>query len=816
MTDAVTGVLAVAVRGQIHAGYVRVPEGVKVAIRRLPEKDIPECAGGSFAFQARQPAQSALCNGWWNTEGGRTEPQAGIFFDRNRLRKAPQPLSWVIALLGLVAFSVVAAPPEREREPRIGLVLGGGGARGAAHIGVLEVLERLRIPVACVAGTSMGALVAGAYAAGLTPAEMQEKLAPVDWRDMFSDDPESAERGYRYRKQGQRFYPMLELGVKEGGLEPVLGVVAGQKIKLFFNSLIDDGQGQRRIEDLRLPLSIMATDIGTGERVVLRQGSLSQAMRASMSVPGILAPVKIGQRTLVDGGLVDNVPIGEARALCHPDKVIAVDVGTPLLKPEEVNSLLSVAAQMVNILTNQNVVASLSTLQPGDVFIQPDLGDITAADFPRFTEAVAKGRQAAEMAIDKLRPMSVSAGHYASWRRRFEAEPAPAAAIDEIQIAETKWVNPVAVEQHIKIKPNEPLDSKKLEENILRIYGEGDYQSVDYALLRSRDRDILRITPIEKSWGPDYLLFGFNLSSTASEDSNFNLRGAYRRTWLNPYGGEWLTGAQIGQKSMLFTQFYQPLEPKQRFFVEPSLSYSREQLGLFQENDRIAQYRINEGRFAFDLGTNLQTLGQARLGWLYRDIKGRLDTGASGLPEGDQALRGWTASLELEQFDRLFFPTRGWGVRADVFGEQHGDYTKGQLQLVGAQPLPGFVIQERVRAGGALNKALPFTDALFLGGPLNLSGFAPGQLIGGEAYFGSLRLERILGQMPLGMTGDLRLGLSAEVGKMNRRYTETDLGGWLPSFSLYFGSNLPLGPAYLGYGYAPQGSSTLYLFVGTP
>lgn len=720
------------------------------------------------------------------------------------------------SLLGLATFSALAAPPEKEMEPRIGLVLGGGGARGAAHIGVLEVLERLRIPVACVAGTSMGALVAGAYAAGLTPEQMQAKLAPVDWRDMFSDNPESAERGYRYRKQGQRFYPMLELGVKEDSVEPVLGVVAGQKIKLFFNSLIDDDQGQRQIEDLRLPLSIIATDIGTGERVALRQGSLSQAMRASMSVPGILAPVKIGQRTLVDGGLVDNVPIGETRALCQPDRVIAIDVGTPLLKPEEVNSLISVAAQMVNILTNQNVVTSLSTLQPDDVFIQPDLGDITAADFPRFAEAVAKGRQAAEMAIDKLRSMSVSAGHYASWRRRFEAEPAPVATVDEIEIAETKWINPIAVEQHIKLKPNEPLDSQKLEENVMRIYGEGDYQSVDYALLRSRDRNILRITPVEKSWGPDFLLFGFNLNAGTNEDSNFNLRGAYRRTWLNTYGGEWLTGAQVGQKNMLFTQFYQPLEPKQRFFVEPSLSYSREQLSLFQDNERIAQYRINEGRFAFDLGANLGTLGQARLGWLYRDIRSHLDTGVSALPEGDQNLHGWTASLELEQFDRLFFPTRGWGVRADIFGAQHEDYTKGQLLLAGAQPLPGFVIQERVKVGGALNKSLPFADALALGGPLNLSGFAPAQLIGGEAYFGSLRLERILGQMPLGMTGDLRLGLSAEVGKMNQRYTETDLAGWLPSFSLYFGSNLPLGPAYLGYGYAPQGSSTFYLFVGTP
>jgi NTE family protein len=179
-----------------------------------------------------------------------------------------------------------AAVGTEEARPRIGLVLGGGGARGAAHIGVLEVLQKLHVPIDCVAGTSMGALVAGAWAAGMSPATMREQLARADWGDMFVDNPEYAEMSYRNKLVSRRYLPGSESGVSRNGVAYQAGVVSGQKIKLFFNQLVRANQGERDIEDLPLPLSIIATDIGTGERVVFRDGPLTTAMRASMSVPG--------------------------------------------------------------------------------------------------------------------------------------------------------------------------------------------------------------------------------------------------------------------------------------------------------------------------------------------------------------------------------------------------------------------------------------------------------------------------------------------------------------------------------------------------
>jgi NTE family protein len=263
------------------------------------------------------------------------------------------------SFVGFLLLVSAAQAAEETRRPRIGLVLGGGGARGAAHVGVLEVLQQLRVPVDCVAGTSMGALVAGAFASGMTPAEMRQQLADADWNDIFIDNPDFSEMSHRNKQLARRYLPGSESGVSTNGVRYQTGVVAGQKIKLFINQLVRVNQGERTIEELPLPLSIIATDIGTGERVVMRDGSLSMAMRASMSVPGLLAPLDYRGRKLVDGGLVDNLPIGEVRERCGVDVVIAVNVGSPLLKAEEVGSLLTVSAQMVNILTEQNVTPAI-------------------------------------------------------------------------------------------------------------------------------------------------------------------------------------------------------------------------------------------------------------------------------------------------------------------------------------------------------------------------------------------------------------------------------------------------------------------------
>ena len=439
------------------------------------------------------------------------------------------PALWFALTLAASICPTFAGPAFATDPPRIGLVLG-ARRRGAAHIGVLEVLERMRVPVHCVAGTRMGALVAGAWAAGVSPERMRGELAVVDWNDLFFDSTEYRELSLRNKHIVQRFLPGTELGITAQGLSAPPGVVAGQKIKLFFNQLVRADLGEPELDKLALPVALIATDIGTGEPVVFRSGPVTQAMRASMSVPGLMAPADIGGRKLVDGGLVDNLPVDVVRSLCQPDVVIAVNVGSPLLRADEVGSLLTVTAQMVNILTEQNVQRSIAALRPQDVYVRPDLAGITASDFERHDQAAQRGRAAAEVVAPKLAALSLAPAAYAAWRQRFEGTARVPPRVDAVEITGLQRVLPEVIQRNLRQQPGEPLDSTRLGRDLVRMFGEGDFEGVDYSLVTDGGRNVLQIKPTEKRWGPDYLRLGLSLSSTLSRGASYALRAAWHKT----------------------------------------------------------------------------------------------------------------------------------------------------------------------------------------------------------------------------------------------------------------------------------------------
>lgn len=723
---------------------------------------------------------------------------------------------WAQAVPVLETPTAVLAAPDARR-PRVGLVLGGGGARGAAHIGVLDVLQRLNVPVDCVAGTSMGALVAGAWAAGLTPQEMRAQLASADWADMFQDNPAFAELNFRNKRLSQRYIPGSETGITERGAVSPPGVVSGQKIKLFINQLVRADTGERVIEALPLKLAIIATDIGTGERVTYTDGSLTQAMRASMAVPGLLSPVEYRGRKLVDGGLVDNVPIAEVRRLCDAQRVIVVNVGSPLLAPEKVVGLLSISAQMVALLTEQNVSRSLATLQPGDIYIQPDLGDIGPAAFDRHGEAAERGQRATEAQSERLRGLAVPEATYAAWRNRLEGRERPVPRVDDIEVVGLGRVNPAVVERYLRQPLGEPLDTAALNRDLLRAYGDGHYEGVDYSLSTVRGRNVLRVMPLEKSWGPDYLRLALALDSNFSQGSTYRLRAGYQKTWLNALGAELLLSGQIGSTTGVGAEFFQPLDPAQRFFVDLRAEYLRERLDLFEGNQRVAEYISGTSRAEFTAGMQFSLVGEVRAGWRETRRLLELDTGEPVLPNDVRVSSGgWLLTLDMDQLDQLYVPRSGWALQASLFDEGRRDYRRADIDLRTAWTAGDLVLGTRWRASGAVRGRLPVDDAATLGGFLNLTAFAREQLRGDSVLFGQLRAERILGRAPLGLRGDLRLGLALEAGKVGRPFTSQKRDGWLGSVAIYLGGETPFGPVYLGIGHGTGGSTNAYLVIGIP
>jgi NTE family protein len=701
---------------------------------------------------------------------------------------------------------------------KIGLVLGGGGARGAAHIGVLEELERLRIPVDCVAGTSIGALVAGAWVSGLDAAAMRAQMGKADWNDMFQDNPDYTDVNYRSKRISQRYLPGSETGITSGGVTTPPGVVSGQKIKLFFNQLVHSDLGERQIEKMPLPISIIATDIGNGERVVFRDGSLTMAMRASMSVPGLMAPLEYRGRKLVDGGLVDNLPIQEVRDRCGAQVVIAVNVGSPLLKSSEISGLLTISSQVVSILTEQNVTRSLATLSSNDVYIRPDLDGLTAADFDRSDEAADRGLAAARSTA-ALQRLSMDPAAYAAWRERWKptvTQTSSDTPVDAIEITGLKVVNPAALSRYVTQEIGEPLEVAKLNRDLLRAYGDGYYERVDYSLVREGDRNVLRILPVEKSWGPNYLRMGVNLNSTLTGRSSYNLRAAYQKTWINSLGGELLFSGELGTNTGIGAEIHQPLDPAQTYFVAAQGSLRNENFSLFNNDLRISDYRHTIKRIEFSAGRSFGLIGQMRLGWREEQHTYAIETGIPLVRTDQFGVSGLQASLELDQKKQLHVSSQGWSARANWFEAANGSHNLLSFGLDGSMLFSDWVLGMRTSYSGSTFGELPGQQVAKLGGFLNLSGFATDQLSGDKVSYAHVRAERILGQMPMGLRGDLRAGVALEAGRIGRPLSEPSRTGVLDSAVVYFRTETPIGPAYIGVARSSSGPVNAYLFIGTP
>src|SRR5689334_17701987 len=472
------------------------------------------------------------------------------------------------ATLALALMLCVLGSALAQRAPRVGLVLSGGGARGLAHVGVLKVLEALRVPVHCVTGTSMGAIVGGAYAAGTAPADLEAYVRKADWDEVFRDSPPRTDISTRRKVDEYKTLFAPEYGVSRRGLVLPKGVIAGVSIEGFFRGLTQPAIDVTDFDKLPIPFRAVAADIETGEAVVLSRGSLSRAMRASMSVPGALSPVEIDGRLLVDGGIANNLPIDEARKLCG-DVIIAVNISTPALKREQITSALSVAGQLINFLGKVNVERQLNSLGARDVLIAPELGDISAASFERSADAIRIGEEATRAVAGSLARYSLSAEQYAALRHRQVAERKALGTVDEIRFEGLRRTNPEVLRALVSSKPGEPLTEEQLSADLRRIYGRGDFESIDYHIRAEDGRRVMVIEPKEKDWGPDYLRFGLGLATDFQGQNIFNILAQYRRTWLNRLGGEWLSEAQIGQRTYLSTEFIQPVEDRGRYFFAP-------------------------------------------------------------------------------------------------------------------------------------------------------------------------------------------------------------------------------------------------------
>lgn len=716
-----------------------------------------------------------------------------------------------------VAGSEPPAPEADADRPRVGLVLSGGGARGAAHIGVLKLLEERRVPIDFVAGTSMGAIVGGLYASGLSAAEIEKAVAGIDWVDVLDDVPNRKDRSFRRKRDDDLLLVKAKPGfdIRTAELKLPAGLIEGQEIGLVLRDLTLPAATVERFDDLPIPYRAVATDIGVGQSVVLDGGSLADAMRASMSVPGAFSPITIDGRKLVDGGVTNNLPMDVVRDM-GADVLIVVDISAPMRTPEQVDSFFAITDQLVNVLTRGNTDQQLATLGARDILILPDLGDITSLDFYRSAEAVSAGYEAALTARAGLAALQVPEAEYQQWLARRDAYRRQQTMVEFIRIENDSGIDERVLMSRVQHPLGQPLDTDLLDRDIGRIYGLDIFEKVSYSVVQEDGESGVVIDARAKTWGPDFLQFGIQLEDDFDGDAQYNLRLAYLRTGMNSLGAEWRTLATVGQEPGIATEWYQPLDLNLRYFINPSIGYQEASLNVFNDGGKIGEYRISAWEAEIAAGRELSTHAEVRLGFRYGDGDAELRVGDPvGLPDETFDVGAVYVQAALDRLDNVNFPTSGHFGRLRytwhraAFGDD-GSFDQIEFEFGKAYTWGRHTLIPTVAYSDTTRGQAPIYAIFRAGGFLNLSGLETNELSGETFALASLVYYRRMNDidfLPVYLGGSVEYGNATD---------DLDLDDMKTAGSLFLGMDSFIGPLYLGGGVAQGGNASLYMFLGRP
>ena len=686
---------------------------------------------------------------------------------------------------------------------------------------MIKVLEELRVPVDCIAGTSIGALIGAAYATGIDAAEMEKIVAGLSTEALFVDRPPRSEVPIRTKIDEQRNFVGPEFGVRDGELLVSKGLVAGEQLETTMRRLIRSSDVVR-FDDLPIPFRAVATDLAAGEPVVLSQGELSQALRASLSVPVALAPVRLDGRILVDGGLTDNLPVDVARAM-GADVAIVVDLGSARLSEQDLGTLLGVSRRILDILIEQSEKKSLALLRPDDILIRPDLGDFSSADFDHWAVPIPLGEAAAHKVSDRLAKLSLPADEYAALNaRRRAAMPVDPRPIAQVRLSPLARVNPDVVRAEITAREGQQPEPARLEADVRRLYASGDFERVAYGLLDDSGRRVVSFDLAEKSWGPNFVKFGLEGGYDLRGESRFEALGAYRRTWIDALGAEWRTDLELGRQDRLANELYQPLDINRIFFIAPYAELDRNIDDVFAGREHVARYVVYEGLTGVDVGSRLGRAAELRTGVQIGRIQQRLDEGPESLAPGPDrvGVGAWHVRLRADEYDRLVAPRSGFQATAGLFASRatlggESSYTRWDASGSAASSLGNSTLDVGGTFKGRFgSNDLPRYDVYQWGGFLHQSGYRIGSLNGQSLQFARAIYEYKLAPLPF--LNGFYAGLSLEAGRLGRPIVAGNPTGTMKSASLFFLLDSPVGPLYLAYGRARDGNSSLYLYVGEP
>lgn len=674
---------------------------------------------------------------------------------------SPQPLTrrlTVFLLLSLIAPFLNAQEKSstadvQSHRPRIGLALSGGGALGLVEIGVIKWMEENQIPVDRIAGTSMGAIIGSMYASGMSPAEIQAFAEKINWEEAFLPQPAYTQISYRRKQDRQNFMVGAPLGLKHGVRGPN-GLNSGQTAGLLLDRVAFSDFGVTNFDDLPIPFHCVATDMQSGEAVVLKDGSLANSVRASMSIPGVFTPVELNGRILADGGLVQNIPVETVKAM-DADVVIAVELNYPPGDVGQLGTLVGVLSRAIDVMITQNEHHSLAL---ANAKVAVDMKGFTINDYNRLDELVQLGYNTAKGQSAALLPYAVSKDEWDRYlAERTARKPKPVNKVEKIEVTGADPQTDSRIEHRLDKDIGGPLNLPHLEEQLTQIAGKGEFDRLGYEGFVQNGVPALRVTAHEKTYGPPFVDLAVNVEGSGV--AAFEFAAGARVTFMNVLhrGGEWRSDLLFGSSNLGATEFYQPIA-ETKFFAAPYAFASKYARNSFEGLNQVAVFGDERAGGGFDIGYNSGLRSEFRFG--YEIYEGKLAPliGAAGLPIVHGSTGEFRARYVWDGQDSPSVPSTG--TRAIVTLSRvlqspglprpvnQLDIETSNFVRLGPKASSRTSLFFDVATGTSFRGTTGPFQVFQLGGPFRLGAYLPDEFLGNHYAYASLGFRRELYKLP--------------------------------------------------------------------
>ena len=704
-------------------------------------------------------------------------------------------------------------PTAGKKRLKIGVALEGGGALGLAHIGVLQWFEDHHIPIDYIAGTSMGGLVGGLYATGKSPSELKALVEKQDWDAIIDGQTSYQDLSFRH-KEDQRALPnRVEFGLRKGFSLPS-GLNSGQGVSLLIDRETLAYTHNGSFDDFPIPFRCVATNLVTGKTVVFDHGSIAQALRSTMSIPGVFAPVRDGNNVYVDGGLLGNLPTDVVRKM-GADVVIAVHLEIAPVNASKLQNLFSVLGRSVEVVIHQN---ELQGLAAADLVVNVDLKDFDAIDYKKAGTIIDRGSQAAASKVNILVPYTLDDAAWNAYlsrrKERVKSEvPTP-------QFVEVRGTGPKAsqeVERFLQPLEGKPIDIPVMEDKFNQLTGIGNFDSFDYWLGERDSQTGLIVTVHEKSHEPPSLQLGFEADGSEAKDVTFTYAG--RLTFQNVVGyrSEWRTDFAFGNTYSVSTELYRPFNSLSKWFFAPHAGISNAGFRFFKVNDPVALYRLGQEDGGIDVGYEFDRFTELRVGYQAGFTSAHLNLGAAEFVSVSGRIGDIHIHFRTDHTDDPIVPRRGYNVDArfhwyDAYPGAFEPLPVLETRLEGFKPVSAkgsvFASADGGSTFGVRNTGIPL---FFLGAPLRLSAYGTNELFGEQYYLFRAGYIRELLTLPPFLGKKVYIVSSYEIGKMYGVRSETKFPTDVESGVV---AETALGPLFIGGSVGDSGHQKWFFQLG--